>query len=120
MPSNMYKQEPFAYSYDGDPQLYPPADFYASQPAPPVIGINPLQPRSESPRYESGAPFGLGQADERDLAGHWLPGDGGVSQWNASSGLPGTYATPTYPSSSPNREALGELSEVPANGYPSW
>lgn len=114
----MYKQEPFAYSYDAEPQLYPPADFYASQPAPPVIGINPLQPRSESPRYESGAPFGLGQADERDLAGHWLPGDGGASQWNASSGLPGTYAT--YPSSSPNREALGELSEVPANGYPPW
>lgn len=130
--STMYpaKQEPFAYNpFEGsaDSQLYPPVggDYYPSQlEAPPGIGVNPLQPRSESPRsYEPG--FALGGADERDLGGHWLPVQhsptDGVSQWNASSGLPGTFTTSHAFTSSPNREALGELSEVPANGYPpAW
>ncbi|KAG8762875.1 hypothetical protein FRC11_007419 [Ceratobasidium sp. 423] len=67
------KQDPFAYNpaLEGDPQLYPPVEFYAA--APHVLGI----PRSESPLQTF-----LGGDDQA----HW------PTEWNATgSGLPGTF-----------------------------
>lgn len=133
------KQDPFAYGpFEGggeDPHNYSAvggpvtgAEFYGH--APPIIGLNPLplhaQQRSESPgSYEPTNAFGLPPGEGRHLDGsqgqQWLPAGDGVPQWNASSGLPGTFAhQPHSFSASPNREALGELSEVPASGFPGW
>ncbi|KAG9084338.1 hypothetical protein FS749_005304 [Ceratobasidium sp. UAMH 11750] len=125
----MYKQDPFAYGpFEGnsDDHIYPQVggpvaggpEFFVPRGAPPV-GLNPLagHPRSESPRsYEHGQAFGLPGGDD----GHWLPE--GVPQWNAtSSGLPGTFThQPHSFTSSPSREGLNELSEVPATGFPGW
>lgn len=134
------KQEPFAYGpFEGggeDTNLYAVAggpvtggEFYGR--APPVMGLNPLtaQQRSESPgSYEPTNAFGLPPGDERHLDGsqgqHWLPAHSssdGIPNWSATSGLPGTFVhQPHNFGSSPSREALGELSEVPASGFPGW
>ncbi|KAG8741891.1 hypothetical protein FRC10_002304 [Ceratobasidium sp. 414] len=129
---SMYKQDPFAYgSFEGnseDQHLYPHAgapvaggpEFFVPRGAP----LNPLagHPRSESPRsYEHGQAFGLPGGGD-DGQAHWLPAEG-VPQWNAatSSGLPGTFThQPHSFTSSPSREGLNELSEVPATGFPGW
>ncbi|KAG9103117.1 hypothetical protein FRC06_000179 [Ceratobasidium sp. 370] len=130
----MYKQDPFAYGpFEGnsdDQNIYtqvgaPVAggpEFFVPRGAPPV-GLNPLagHPRSESPRsYEHGQAFGLPGGGD-DGQPHWLPAEG-VPQWNAtSSGLPGTFThQPHSFGSSPSREGLNELSEVPATGFPGW
>lgn len=125
---SMYaKQDTFAYGpFEGngeDPHSYPPVgppgggpDFFVPRGAPPGHSL-PGQPRSDSPRsYEHGA-FGLsGGGDD----GQWLPE--GVPQWNGatSSGLPGTFTHQPHSFTSPSREALNDLSEVPAGGFSTW
>ncbi|KAG9127288.1 hypothetical protein FRC07_014995 [Ceratobasidium sp. 392] len=129
------KQDPFAYGpFEGttnDDHIYPHQvgapvsagpEFFVPRGAP--HPLNPLHhPRSESPRsYEHGQQFGIsGGADDGQTQG-WLPAEG-VPQWNGatSSGLPGTYThQPHSFTSSPTRQGLNEMSEVPASGFPGW
>ncbi|KAG8767174.1 hypothetical protein FRC12_006411 [Ceratobasidium sp. 428] len=141
--TSMYaKQDPFAYGpFEGnsdDQHIYPHVgapvpggpEFFVPRAAPPGVGLNPLplagHPRSESPRsYEHGQPYGLGAGGGGDDGQHhWLPAES-VPQWNGatSSGLPGTFTHQphnSFASTSPSREGLNELSEVPATGYPGW